>query len=899
MTQHNNRQYWGLGGNIAILFILIFLYFFQILDNVNNQITDIVSRYSPVTIPAEQRSLVIECSRDQSFSGSELWIDLIKNLEQNGARQIIFLFLPSQAKDDLFKLVSGEKKIFFANSDFTPTNREATPPFPFPAIYDLQTGPVSLPPSQNGVYRTQYLFLDRTTNRQSPHLISMAAEGLQRTSSSGTPTFMVNFNGRKIGSQPRIDLELALRGTLLETLISGKTVFIGRKSTLPFSGLQTPVAKDNNLMSPDIYTAYSYDTLINDQSISRCGPFAAILLFILFILGGTVSTHYMRVGLAILSTFSAFILSGLLAWLSFSFALIQIPLAELLLGQFLLILLIVTGKSMLSEEKTRAVAFETKQKVQERLMPANIYNSKQYWLQVVGMVSQLLNLDRSIFLERVPGDNRVREVAAANTSLDAISERRRDYQRFPYTEALAENGAIEVRDYLSAGTEEEHQYLTPLKITDGGVLGFWACSISTRQKKLLPELTPMLNTFASQISELLYAREQWQNELKSIQNPMRKLLALEGGGESFDEINNAFALLSKRLSTVETVFDSLGTGAILYDLFGQVVYANQKIVALCREIEASPYKYSGAELVALLSGQEISEVRQLLSDLIFSGEAITFYTPELGKKSHTYLLTVRSISDNPDTQKNFADEPINAFNVMGILLEIHEVSDMKKVQKQKEAYFNYSSQAFRGYELSFSPVLEKLKNEVLSQDVQTKLVNFLDTRLNSLFEFIERLRQVMNQDILEMDAQYFPTDCTECLRAAIEKVSPEATSKKLDFDLQFPDYMAPALAVPEELEIAFKNMIIYLIQDAEPNSTVSVTVHRDNKHIICTLENHGYGMPDHDFQNYLTDDETMLSQEFRSLFAAGNQIREYGGLFEARSELGKGTEIIARLKRFQ
>lgn len=899
MTQLHNKYYWGLAGNIAILLALLVLYFFHILDDANNFATDLFSRYSSPSFPAEQRSLLINCTPEQNALGNNVWIDLISDLDQKGARQIIFLNYPSGAGKELLQRGSKNPKVFFANTGFSLNKDQENNLQEMIDSTMLQSGPVSIPSPQNGVYRSQFATLTAKNNTTSFHLISLAAGKIREDSAKVTDTYRVNFIGRAEGSQPVVDFQLALSGHLVESLVANKTVFIGLKPTSPFSGLLTPINRDGSLTSPAVFTAYSYDSLVNGKIITRSSNLTAFLIFTFFVVAGTFFTQFMRAGLALLWAFSVFLFAIALAWAMYIYALVQLPLAELLLGQFLLILLIITGKSLIAEEKLGEVAFTTKQKVQERLLPTDIYNSQQYWVQVVGMVSQLLNLDRSIFLEKVQGGTRVHEVAAANTSINDIHERRRDYNRFPYTEALAENGPIEVNDYLPAAENAEIQYLTPLRIAGGGVLGFWACSISVLQEQALAELPTKLNIFATQISEMLYAREQWQHERKYLQNPIRKLLTLESGDEKFDEIKSAFSILSKRLHTVETVFDSLGTGAILYNLFGQVIYANQKMVSLCRELEASPYKLSGAELVSLLTGLDLKEVRRMLSELISSGETTTYHTEELGEQKHTYLLTVKAVSNSAELKEHFSDDPINAFNTMGILLEIHELTNIQEITQQKEAYFNYSAQAFHGYKISFPPVIERLKQKDLPKDTQDKLVTFMEKRLSSLFDFIDRLRDIMERDMLDINAPYFPTDFVVCLQVALKKISEKADQTKFQFDLQLPDYMVPVLAVPTELETIFQNIISYLTQDAEPGSSITIDVHREHKFIVCTLKNKGYGMPDHDFHNYLNDDNAALSEEFQSLFAARNQIEIYGGQFIARSELGKGTEIVIMLKRFQ
>jgi signal transduction histidine kinase len=902
MQRVHNTFYWGLGGNLLILLFLMALHLLHIPDDLNNTIYDFVSRHSPPSILSEQRSLVIECRPEQSELSDDIWLNFIQELENNGARQIIFLFFPEGAGDKFYSNISDNKNIFFGTQTIPKIREQESNLSPIPPAaqkYLLQSGPDDIPPPRKGVYRTHYSTVTSADGQRLSHIIRQAVERIQGVSYSGDDDFIINFNGRPVHSQPRMTLSYALAGNMVTSLVGGRTVLVGIQETEPFYGLRTPLAGDSQLISPVMYSAYAYDSLVQEKTIRHAGSFLTFYILIIFIVAGTIISQYLKAGFAFFSAVAAFLLTALVTWSSLSFFLIQIPVAELLTGQFLSLLLVIIGKSLLTDDKIRIVAFNTRLQVQERLMPASIYDTPQYWTQIVGMVSQVLNLDRSIFLEKVPGDHRVREVAAANTSIDDILERRRDFERTPYTTALEANGVIEVFKYLKPAETDEHQFLVPFRVTEDDILGFWACSISADRDQALKEILPLINTFATQISEMLYGRKRWLQEQQHLQNPLRKLLTLEGGEGQFDEINKAFSLLTRRLGTVETVFDSLGTGAILYDLFGQVVYANQKITSLCRELDVSPYKYSGAELIVLLTGRNLDEVRQILADLIFTGEKVNYPTGKLGEGQETYMLTVAAVSASEGQSDDSADQSEHAFNILGLLLEIHEMSDVEKLMNVKDVFFNLSSQTFRNYQISFPPVLEILKQEDLNLRTRTKLLTFLETRLASLFDYITRLSDLMTQNLLNTSTTHFPTDCEECLQAAIKNLSTKAASGKVEITLRAPDYMVPVLAIPDELEKIFINLITYLLNDAEPNSKLVITIGREYKFLICHFKNTGYGMPDQDFQKYLSEEDAILSKEFQTLHAAGKQIRRFGGLFSGKSELGKGTEFIVKLKKYE
>jgi len=95
---------------------------------------------------------------------------------------------------------------------------------------------------------------------------------------------------------------------------------------------------------------------------------------------------------------------------------------------------------LLRDARDAHTALRRMARLQDYMLPPDFYKLDEHWGQVITFVDQTLNLNRVIFLEKVEGDHRVREVQALRCSLDDIDERRRDFERVPYSDAIAEGG---------------------------------------------------------------------------------------------------------------------------------------------------------------------------------------------------------------------------------------------------------------------------------------------------------------------------------------------------------------------------------------------------------------------------------------------------------------------------
>lgn len=874
------------------------LYFFNLSYAANNAIVDIIGHFTPDPLPLESRSLVIEATPEEGRLPTAFWVDLAQQLYHNGARQIHFLFLPGEGKN--LQLFDTQKNIFIGLLSSSKNNRKLlnvhTKPQEPHASFHLAA--IDTPPPIGGVYRKQNTVIQTSQFQATPHLVKLGIEELTHTKLPPLSQYTVNFTGKSIDHQPRISLEKLRDGNLVQPLIAGRTVFIGVQMDSPYYGLHIPTSSGTQRISLTQFTAHSYDCLLHRKNLQTTGPLVSMLLFFIFTILGWTLTQYLRPVYALLTTSALSVATLATGWLCLNYLTLQLPFFEILTCQFLTTILVLGGKSVKASGQIDSMVLNTRREVQARLQPASIYDSPHYWRQISGMVSQVLNLERSIFLEKIPGDHRVEEVSAVNTSIEDIIERRRDFERTPYSTALAANGAIEVQDYLTE-RENELQFLTPLQMGEKEVLGFWACSVSRSKLGSLRELLSQINTFSGQISELLYARQRRQFEKRQDQNLLRRLLRLEGGAIRTTEINASFSLLIKRLNTVETVFDSIGMGAILYDLFGQVVYANKRLNSLFQELDLSPYKYSGAELINQLTEQPLDEVRSSLSNLIFTGEKVHYNTKRLGKQQEIFQIRISPVTVDEDAVVESEQHSPHVFNVLGLLLEIHEMSDMERILRAKDTFFKMNERTFHSYEISFPPILEKLQDQNLKEEKRKQLIGYLSKRLSSLFDSIRQLGDLMTRNLLSPESSQVPTDFKDCLTYATKAIAEDAISWKIDFDVQSPEYLDPVLAVPEKLESVFRKLLRYLINDTEAGKKILIEFQKEQRYISCRMQSTGFGMPDSDFQKYLDEDEASLSTEFLEIHRARELIDQFNGIFSGSSELGKGTEFFIKLRKFK
>jgi len=251
-------------------------------------------------------------------------------------------------------------------------------------------------------------------------------------------------------------------------------------------------------------------------------------------------------------------------------------------------------------------------------LPPDFYNLDEHWARVITFVDQTLNLNRVILLERVEGDHRVREVQALRCSLQDIDERRRDFERAPYSDAIAEGGPIvlQQRLFFSESSESPHdQYMVPL-LFGGEVQGFWAFDVDPTVADSADNFLGTIRNFAGQIAELLYHRHRWMEQHDAQKKILPRFFRLDVAKGSSQKIGELLELLDNRLIALQAVFDGLATAAIQYDLFGRVVQLNDSMEAFMRQQNLPGYELTALDFLTTLTNMPPNEARGLLRRVV-------------------------------------------------------------------------------------------------------------------------------------------------------------------------------------------------------------------------------------------------------------------------------------------
>ncbi len=822
------------------------------------------------------------------------WERLFDELTSLGPRKILFTFLPRDVSPLFYERAAAQGNVIFGRRISRSPERSDAPLLePLPPAAEgvrLSLGFVAAPPADYGVHRRQYVRFERD-GLKAP---SLEAAALPATARPAASLFRINFIGKERGL-PTVSMERALMGDLVPALIKDRYVVIGPGKSPFETGYYTPVTPQNGMSSLQLHGC-ALDTLLSGEWVTDVSQKTALAL-----IGGIVLFLLLIdrfVGIGLLTWFALALGAALLgaAWLCLSLFSVWIPAAELLLTVLLTLVFILRSRSVRQEERLRNLLFQASAKSKERLIPEIFYEVDDPWTPIMVMLDQTLDLTRSILLEPFEKDHRVREIKALKCSIEDIHERRRDYHRPPYSDAIRENGMIRLdrRPFFKSGPPEERQYMAPL-IYAGRLLGFWVFGMKTGDGAAadIPNFEAVISDFGGRIGELLFRREHRREHRFSTPKGWRRFLWPARPKVLDRELYKILLLLERRLNLMDAAFDNTGAAVAMYDHFGQILHLNKRMADLMNASDLLPYGTTVIEFIKRTTPAAASEARQILRQFLFERRTAILPATLPGEPNRQYRLGIRALLLEDQTiQSDFA----YPFHSYGILLELDEITDLQLFNQLKTELLNAVDHRLRRDLAPIRCAAALLSRRDLPEPDRKRAEAVLDRRMDGLAAYIHQAGEDLRKDIFTARSKDFPIDPVQALQGAAEAIGDRAGSRKVAVPLgHFPDTVNLVCADPERLPAIFQTVLTVLIDDAVENTSLQIDLVETEDEFIFTFSNTGFGMPDSIFKEYLSGETAVSSPEFQRLRTGAAELERGGGKLTGSSEMGVGIRFILHL----
>lgn len=896
-----NKKYTALIIGITIVIMLWTAHFFAFFNQANGFSYDLLMRSYPSS-KASEKVIVIEMDSNYADRGDEVWLRLLEQLLKYDVNQIAFTFLPEQASSQFYQLAVDSGKTVFGvhvikNQEY---QSWVMPPLP-KAVGDKEItfGLVSAVPNQDGVFREQHSVINANGLDFSGFEKRVAEQVLDKTVVLPEVNFRVNFVGNQ-DRIPRIRIQRVLSGGLVGELVSGRTVLVGVNSHEILSQYYTPISTEGILTSEVMFHAFALDTLLSDRQISILDDWVVFLLILLITGISLFQCQWLSFQTSLLVSMVVTLAFIVITWLMLQVINIWVPLVELLLAEWLSFSMVWRYRVTQESDSLDQMLLGLSEKLREKVLPVSFYRTEEPWEQLIAMINQSLSLNRMIFLERVEGDHRLKEIKALNCGIEDIKEVRRDYERTPYSIAISENKPILLEKvYLKEVEIEELQYLAPL-IFAGEILGFWAFTIEPDKLSSQVKFNTLTNAFMVQISEILHYRQEWQKQVQREDNKLWSYLRVEGGAESFQQLNQSVAVMEKRVSELQEVFNSINTSCIVYDLFGRVLLVNNDMEEFAQKMSLRLFNMTMLEFIVETGGYDEVDARNILQKVIFDHEQISVPVVHAETK-RSYMLRLRPLDYKESKSTNeLIPEEGDVFQMSGVLCELVDMTELRSLYQLKEQMFERFSFQVRNDLSSILYALPMLDDQSSTlEDRQFVLTNIQD-KVDETLNMMDLVKQQMMVEIEQMLSNKlicYPVDGRVPLQRVIEELKEKIERREIKVHVQIPELISLVFAAPLELETVLHAVMLAMIEDTYEGGEIWVKVEEEDQNVFYLIHNKGIGISDDKLEQFQVDEARQESEIIKFHYAI-RCINRWGGSLNLKSQMGEGTKAELLLRRF-
>lgn len=886
---------WGIILGVTVVWLLNVLGFIAPIDN-------LIYDYLLVSAPALQKPapsniIMIQSNSRAKKVDDQLWLVLLDQLEKLHPAQIVFTSMPAGGSSAFYEAANRYGNVVFgvtmvrAQGDELKDTLETWPSNA--KGFHFSTGILELPTSLYGVIRSQQnqILIDQLWY---PIVEAVAAERVTKNIAlEKQGYFRINFS-QDVTSFPilRLDDQTILTN-LVPELVEGKIVLVGvGESDVPT--LDTPLILKHIKITPLQLHAYVLDTLFSGRAIHPLSPGGSFLLIFMAIVFGLLQfaiapQRYFFLVLLVMMFFYI-----LITWLLLSLANIWLPVTYLCLTQLIIWLVHIYALHNLERQKFKTMLLDLTTTLRHKLIPDYMHNEKDFWARIITIVAKMANVNRLILLERDSEKQRVKVLAQFGCDDHFKLHQTMDDREAPYAQAMTQQQIISINHYF-VGAENSMQYMIPLLYL-GEVRGFLAFCLQEGDQINL-NVESFLNSSGEKIAQFLSIRERRVTQRGITQKILFRLFNFDANRLISREFEHVLALAGRRLNADNDYADNLSIGSIYYDLFGSPLIVNKQMLFILNIEQLTPYKLNLAEFIQSLTGWGAERVRTVIKSLMVDLEPLAFdlTLPKQPDKSYMLRLSPVNNTKKTSTGDHFSHDR------QGYLCELDDVTEIKNAYNFKEQIRQHFGFAFRNNIASLIFAASLLEKEDLTEATRKRLHEIIHIKNNKIMSLFEEVDPFLSSKRTLAVFECYPSDIRQIICSVVDSLQDMILNKEASIVNHLPAILNLVYGSPKILEQIVREILRYLLQDAQIASEIIIDVETKDKESVVAFKfsSKGVGMPDEMFQTRLNEPQSNIENttmmHIKDTMLA---VDSWGGKLWGTSEVGVGTSFYLTLRRY-
>jgi two-component system phosphate regulon sensor histidine kinase PhoR len=188
--------------------------------------------------------------------------------------------------------------------------------------------------------------------------------------------------------------------------------------------------------------------------------------------------------------------------------------------------------------------------------------------------------------------------------------------------------------------------------------------------------------------------------------------------------------------------------------------------------------------------------------------------------------------------------PVRAGGASGAVLVLHEISDLRRLERVRQDFVANVSHEFRTPLTAIQGFAETLLTGALDDPAnRRRFVEIIRDHATRLARLTEDLLELSRIEAGELKLEFQPVSVQQLVDSCVETVSLKAGAKQLELKVSVPEGLPDVRGDANRLQEVLQNLLDNAVQYTPPGGSIEVSAANSNKQIVITVADTGIGIP--------------------------------------------------------
>ena len=463
------------------------------------------------------------------------------------------------------------------------------------------------------------------------------------------------------------------------------------------------------------------------------------------------------------------------------------------------------------------------------------------WKAIGDSAYQMFQPTRMVLLELAPGATHLKNVRSIGCDYSHIFEKRLDYRRSPYFEAIEEKRPIvnpRGNYFVAMPGVKEEEYVLPM--TNGlTTLGIIVLGMDKTKLAHWADFESFLTRFTNEMSQLIAgSRKEAEDERGQVS--WFQLLQRLPEEREFIEIQRNTEKQNDLIERADLAFDCSESALATFDIYGRVIRRNSSFNRMIQEAQLSISNASCIEIMATLSGRSQNECRKVFRQVVLDDQPETIMIADSVAARNLKLMYVKPMH-------LVEEESRTSIEMHGLLIEIVDGAPFENLdqwnQRLTTALIPEANETSQQLEANREKIREIGETVQTPQGALEDLFGSVGSTVDEIVSVLQQCKEIAQRRVTEDADNYFLVDAVSIWRSVISSFEETLTNHSIRIKASFESDEMMVSANPLLLDKVFATAVQLLLEDAFDDSELRVDFTRGTNGISCLFSNEGGGTP--------------------------------------------------------